>query len=85
MAIVFAQTGVAVDWDWASELTLWSSNADRIGVRLGTHRLLHRPASERQATAQARHWWLAEGRETLTDDVAREAALTKPGTAPRAA
>jgi hypothetical protein len=35
MAIVFAQTGAAVDWDWASELTLWSSDADRLRVSPG--------------------------------------------------
>jgi hypothetical protein len=61
MAIVFAQTGAAVDWDWASELTLWSSDADRLLVRLGTHQLLHRPASERQGATQAGHRWLSEG------------------------
>lgn len=61
MAIVFAQTGLAVDWDWATELTLWSSDADRLKVRLGTHQLTHVPGDERQAAVQARHWWLTEG------------------------
>lgn len=76
MAIVFAQTGVALDWNWATELTLWSSDVRRLKVRLGTHQLTHGPANERQAAAQARHWWLTEGQRTSTDGSAWEPALS---------
>jgi hypothetical protein len=56
MAFVFAQPGIVVDWDWASELTAWSSDDTRVGALIGSCRLTRRPADELQATLQARRW-----------------------------
>jgi hypothetical protein len=62
VTLVFGQPGFAVDWDWATGLTVWSVIGDRAGVRLATGALTHRPTSERAAVRAARRWWLAEGK-----------------------
>jgi hypothetical protein len=66
MPIVFAQPGIAVDWDWANELTAWSSDNTRVGALVDSYRLTRRPVDEFHATVQARRWWRATASRRLT-------------------
>ncbi|MGH3744142.1 MAG: hypothetical protein ACRDTP_04705 [Mycobacteriales bacterium] len=72
--IVLWQDGYMVDWDWATQLTVWTSGPDRAEERVGTHRLDSVPGSERKAFAAARQWWQQTGQAEITRARQREAA-----------
>lgn len=59
--IVFGQRGFAIDWDWSTELTVWSSDGDTVQARVATHSLPRVPEKEREAAVLARRWWRQEG------------------------
>lgn len=65
--IVFEQDGFAIDWNWSTELAVWSDNGARLLAQVATHTLPQTPKSERQAIALARRWWRREGRASYGD------------------
>ena len=56
----------AVDWDWRRGLTVWTLTGrlsePKYREKVLEHELPDRPASERQAQAAARRWWVKQGR-----------------------
>jgi len=65
--IVHSEPGYAIDWDWSTGLTVWSTGVDRFEQVLGTHRLEHVPKGGAQAARAAERWWQQEGRAELSD------------------
>lgn len=63
--IVHTEPGYAIDWDWSTDLTVWSTGVDRFEKVLGTHQLERVPRRQSQAARMAAAWWQRAGREEL--------------------
>ena len=64
-----------MDWDWRRGLTVWTLTGrlseSQYRDKVLRHELSARPASEREAQAEARRWWAKQGRAAALAAVAR--------------
>lgn len=79
MSVVLSDpAGFVVDWNWQKHLTVWTLSGrhyePQFDSKVLEHDLPDRPGSQRQATAAARRWWRAEGRNQVLGSVGESAS-----------
>lgn len=65
----------AVDWDWGRRFTVWTLTGrpaeSRYSERVLDRELPSPPSGEKQAAAEARRWWRAQGHSEVLDAASR--------------